>query len=336
MLYTLKNMQGMRASITNYGGCIVSILVADRDGSFADVVLGYDDYDGYCSKKYYLGAMIGRCCNRIAKGKFTLNGKEYRLACNDNGKNHLHGGAVGLESKLWEGSIVADATGEALRLKTCCADGEEGYPGRLEVEVICSLSEENELKLHYIASCDQDTLCNLTNHSYFNLAGHDSGSVLEQHLKLNADYFTEADAEGIPTGRVLPVDGTAMDFRSFHKIGDRIERDEQPLRNGNGYDHNWVLSAEDKSYAVCAELYDSGSGRHLICSTNSRCIQVYTGNFIDGTQAGKGGHRYERRSGVALETQFAPDAINHPQWDSPILRAGERFDYTTAFRFAVR
>lgn len=334
-LYTLKNERGMEVSVSDFGGDIVSIMAPDRDGVFTDVVLGYDDFAGYSSRKYYLGAMVGRCCNRIGKGKFTLNGKDYALACNDNGKNHLHGGVKGMESKCLK-AVVADELGSAvLLLQAYFEDGEEGYPGRLEMVVMVTLSEENALTLRYRAQSSADTLCNFTNHSYFNLAGHASGDILAHELTLAADYFTEADAESIPTGRVLPVAGTPMDFRTPHIIGARIDMDYEPLRFGHGYDHNWVLRTRD-GVGDCATLYDPASGRLLTCRTTSPCVQMYTGNFIDGTQVGKGGCLYKRRAGVCLETQFAPDAINHPDWDSPILRVGEQYDHTTIFQFSTK
>lgn len=335
-LYTLKNARDVEVGISSFGGAIVSVLVPDRNGGFADVVLGFDDYEGYKSKTYYLGAMIGRCCNRIGKGRFSLNGKTYQLALNDNGENHLHGGQMGLESKLWDCEIIKDGTDQSLRMQTSCADGEENYPGKLDIEVICSLTDRNELILHYRAVSDADTLCSLTNHSYFNLEGHDSGTILDHELKVYAGLFTETDSESIPTGKVLPVEGTPMDFRELHKIGERIEEEDEQLRYGKGYDHNWVLSTGNKQMGLAAELYAPKSGRLLSCFTDKPCIQIYTGNYIDGTHKGKGGYYYPRRSGIALETQFAPDAVNHPEWDGPVLKAGEVYDYTTIYQFDIK
>ncbi|MEM1484953.1 aldose epimerase family protein [Oscillospiraceae bacterium PP1C4] len=336
VLYTMKNAHDVEVEISSFGGAIVAIRVPDRNGKFADVVLGYDDYEGYRSKKYFLGAMVGRCCNRIGNGRFTLGEKTYQLALNDNGKHHLHGGDLGLESKLWDCEIVKQGMDEVLRLRTVLADGEEHYPARLEIELTCALTDENQLILHYTAMSDADTICNLTNHSYFNIEGHDSETILHHQLKLYADRFTETDSDLIPTGRVLPVEDTPMDFREFHEIGERIDEDYEPLHYGGGYDHNWVLNTGNRQMGICAELYAPVSGRHLTCYTDKPCIQIYTGNGMDGTQAGKDGCYYGRRSGIALETQFSPDAINHPEWDSPVLKAGQVYDYTTIFKFDIK
>lgn len=336
-LYTLKNERGMTVSVLDYGAAIVSIRVPDKNGSFDDVVLGYDELDGYRSKKYYLGATIGRFCNRIARGRFSLGDKEYQLACNDNGVNHLHGGEVGFDQRLWEAEIVHnDEVGQMLVLRLESLDGEDGYPGTLSVALCISLDEENALALHYRSQSDADTLCSLTNHSYFNLSGHDSGDVLEHQLRVCASHFLEADAQSIPTGRVLPVADTPMDFRVFHTVGARIDEDNEQLRNGNGYDHCWVLDKKGDGIQLAAQLYDPKSGRLLSCYTDSPCIQVYSGNFIDGSQPGKGGHYYTRRSGICLETQFAPDSPNHPEWESPVLRAGEFYDNTTIYQFGIK
>lgn len=335
-LYTLKNAGGMEADIADFGGIIYAVRTEDRNGRFADVALGYGDYQFYKARTTFFGAMIGRFCNRIGKGRFTLNGKDYQLALNDKGKNHLHGGNSGLDGKLFQAEIVKGATGDELHLRTSMADGEENYPGNLSVEIRCTLSDANELTLHYTAQSDADTLCNLTNHSYFNLAGHDAGSILDHELKLYASYFTEADTESIPTGRVLPVAGTPMDFLEFHKVGERIDADYEPLHNGKGYDHNWVLDHGKEEISLCAELYEPESGRLLRCFTDCPCMQVYSGNFINPSETGKDGVHYQPRAGIALETQYAPDAVNHPDWDSPILRAGEKFDRTTVFQFGVK
>lgn len=336
VLYTLRNRAGSEVEITNFGGAIVSIRVPDRNGAFADVALGFDSGAGYEGHAYFLGAMIGRCCNRIKAGRFTLNGKAYQLAFNDNGKNHLHGGVHGLESKLWDAEVSRQDGEDVLTLRCVCEDGEEGYPGRLEISVAVTFSEDHALKLQYQAVSDADTVCSLTNHSYFNLSGHASGDILGHELKLYASRFTEADAESIPTGQVLPVAGTPMDFREFHRIGERIGQDYPALIYGNGYDHNWVLDHPDGTLALSAELYDPESGRLLECYTDSPCMQVYTGNFIDGSSCGKEGCWYQQRAGIALETQYAPDAVNHPEWDSPILRKGDRYAHATIYRFSVK
>lgn len=334
-LYTMKNDGGMEVEISSFGGVIVAIRVPDRNGKFDDVVLGYDDYEGSKSRSYFLGAAVGRCGNRIGKGRFTLNGKTYQLALNDHGKNHLHGGDAGFDVKLWDCTVIENEHGQALQLSYTSPDGEEHYPGKLQVTMTYSVTADNGLALHYEAVSDADTICNLTNHSYFNLAGHTSGDILSQELKIYADRFTEADAESIPTGKELDVEGTPMDFLDFHQVGERIEANYTPLLYGGGYDHNYVLQSQDGSLAPCAEVRDPVSGRHMTCLTDSPCVQLYTGNFIDGTQKGKGGFAYQKRGGLCLETQFAPDAINHPEWKSPILRAGEPYAHTTVYRFSV-
>lgn len=334
-LYTMQNRNGMQVIVTNFGGTIVSMMVPDRDGKFADVVLGYDDLAGYQARKNFFGALIGRCCNRIAKGRFTLNQKEYQLALNDNGKNHLHGGIAGFDQKLWNAEMLTLDGSLALKLTYTSPDGEENYPGNLSVSATYLLREDNALELRYSAVCDADTVCNLTNHSYFNLSGHDSGTVLNHQLKIYADSFTEADAESIPTGRILPVAGTPMDFREFHRVGDRIDADYQPLHFGGGYDHNWVLRKENGVMGLCAQLYDEQSGRRMTCETTLPGVQFYSGNGINGMIAGKGGCRYGRRSALCLETQFAPDSVNHPEWETPILKAGQTYESATIYRFDV-
>lgn len=335
-LYTMQNDNGMQVSVTNFGGTIVSIKVPDRNGRFADVVLGYDDCAAYRARKNFFGALIGRCCNRIAKGRFTLNGKGYQLALNDNGKNHLHGGIKGFDQVVWNAEITAIDGGQALKLTYTSVDGEEQYPGNLLVSATYHLTEENALELHYSAVSDADTVCNLTNHSYFNLAGHDSGSVLDHQLKIHANCFNEADSESIPTGRILPVADTPMDFREFHRVGERIDADYRPLKFGGGYDHNWILKTPNGVMGLCAELYDEASGRHMTCETTLPGVQFYSGNFIDGSISGKGGCTYAPRSALCLETQFAPDSVNHPEWENPILKAGKKYESVTIYRFDVK
>jgi aldose 1-epimerase len=334
-LYTFTNKSGCEMSVCSYGGTIVSIKVPDRNGKPADILLGYDDLAGYMSRNYFFGASIGRCGNRIGRGRFTLNGKKYQLNCND-GKNHLHGGFKGFDTAVWKCEVKTNETGDCLVLHHVSPDGDENYPGRLEVVMTYSFSDQNELTLHYQAVCDADTICNLTNHSYFNLAGHDSGSILEQEVKIYADHFTEADNESIPTGKIMDVEGTPMDFREFHAVGERIDTDYYQLDYGKGYDHNWVLNKSGNKLGLCAEMYDKKSGRHMTCLTTSPCAQFYCGNFINGEQKGKNGFAYQKRGGMCIETQFAPDAVNHPSWDSPILKAGEKYDQTTIYRFDVK
>jgi aldose 1-epimerase len=330
-LYTFTNGKGSEVAITDFGGSIVSIKVPDRDGKLADIVLGYDDVKGYESRRYFFGASIGRCGNRIGLGRFTLNGKEYQLNCND-GRNHLHGGFTGFDSVLWDATVK----GDSLSLHHVFPDGDENYPGNLDVTITFSFGDDGTFAIRYEATSDKDTICNPTNHSYFNLAGHDTGDILSQQIKIHAEKFTEADAESIPTGKILDVAGTPMDFREFHVVGDRIEADYEQLKFAGGYDHNWVLDKGGDKMGACAEIYDAKSGRHVTCTTTLPCVQFYCGNFIAGDQAGKGGFVYKKRAGLCLETQFAPDAINRPEFDSPVLKAGKKFDSTTVYHFDIK
>ncbi len=333
-IFTLKNEAGMEASVSSYGGIVTSIRAPGRGGRFDDVVLGYDDLAGYLSDGGHFGATVGRYANRIAKGRFTLNGKTYALACND-GNNHLHGGPGGFDHRLWRGEAGSDETGANLTLRLHSPDGEEGYPGALDVAVTFSLSGKNELILHYRAKSDADTLCNLTNHSYFNLAGHASGAVLSQRMKLFASHFTPADSESIPTGEIADVAGTPMDFRAFHALGERIDDDFEQLRFAHGYDHNWVLDKAPGVLGLCAQAFDEASGRLLTCETTLPCVQLYTANFLENVR-GKAGAVYPKRGAFCIETQFAPDSPNKPAFASPVLRAGENYDQTTVYRFEVK
>ena len=336
-LYTLKNDAGMEVELSEYGASIVAIRVPDRSGQIADVVLGYDSLEGYRSRKYFLGATVGRCANRIAGGRFALNGQTYQLACNEKGITHLHGGNEGFDVQLWQSEIAREQDSTCmLRMRHFSPHLDEGYPGNLRVTVTFSLTEQNELVIRYEAISDADTLCNLTNHSYFNLAGHNTGDILSHELCIHADYFTPADENSIPTGKLLPVEGTPMDFRDFHAIKERIDDEYSQLHYASGYDHNYLLRKGNERLRPAAELWHLPSGRYLTCLTTSPCIQLYTGNFIDGTQKGKWGTYYPHRAGLCLETQFAPDAIHQPDWETPILRAGELFDHTTVYRFGVR
>lgn len=334
ILYTLKNSKGMEVEISSFGGAVAAIRVPDRKGEFADVVLAYDSPEGYVTRTNFFGVVVGRCANRIKGARFTLGGTEYQLNKNE-GENQLHGGLAGFDVKLWEGSVIENRYGQALRLTYTSPDGEEHYPGTLNVKLTCSLSEQNELILHYDAVSDADTVCNLTNHSYFNLAGHDSGDILSHELKIYASNFTETDAESIPTGRVLPVAGTPMDFTAFRRVGERIDQPFGQLQMAGGYDHNFVLDHAPGEVSLCAEVRDPASGRRLVCLTDCPGVQFYSGNGIDGSVTGKQGVRYGRRAGLCLETQFAPDAVNHPEWDSPVLKAGQRYEHTTIYRFEI-
>lgn len=335
MLYTLKNRCGCEVSICSYGGSVVSIKVPDRNGNFADIALGYDNLEGYLTRRYFFGATVGRCCNRIGNGRFALNGKTYQLECND-GKNHLHGGSKGFDTAVWECAVKADNQGESLVLRHESPDGDANYPGKLDAQITYSLSDENEFSIKCNAKSNADTICNITNHTYFNLAGHNSGSVLDQQIKIYADSFTESDSESIPTGKIVDVGGTPMDFRKFRKVGERINEDYYELKFGGGYDHNFVLNKGNKKMGICAEAYDEKSGRHLTVSTTMPCVQFYSGNQITGEQNGKGDFTYRKYGGMCFETQFAPDAVNHPNFASPVLKAGEKYEETTVFKFDIK
>ena len=334
-LFTLTNSKGTEARIINYGGTIVSLKVADKAGKFDDVVLGYDDLEGYTTTGGYLGALIGRNSNRIENAVFTLNGKEYKIAQNS-GKHQLHGGFKGFDRVIWEAEIIKKDGLDALSLKYTSKDGEEGFPGEVKAEVIYSLDEEDALGIDYSAVSDKDTVVNLTNHSYFNLAGQASGDILEHELQIDADEFTEIDAECIPTGKILPVAGTPFDFRSFKTVGEGLKAGHQQLEMGGGYDHNFVLKVSGKTPEKFAEVYEPKSGRFMEVLTTKPGVQLYTGNFITPGSKGKAGAIYGKRMGLCLETQFYPNNLKHKHFQSSILKAGERYHYITIYKFGTR
>jgi aldose 1-epimerase len=335
-LYTLTNQKGMEVAITNFGGIIVALKVPDRKGKIDDVVLGYDALDGYLLNKAFFGAIIGRYGNRIAHGKFTLDGKTYSLPKND-GDNTLHGGPEAFNKRLWSARDVSTSKGQALELTYRSPDLEEGFPGNLEVKVIYTLSkEQNELTIAYSATTDKDTVVNLTNHSYFNLAGQGNGDILNHQLKILGDRITAVDATLIPTGELRPVKGTPFDFTQATAIGARINQDDPQLKLGKGYDHNFVLNAHSKTPALAAEAYEPSSGRVLQVLTTEPGVQFYSGNFLDGSIQGKGGKVYNYRYGFCLETQHFPDSPNHPTFPSTELKPGQTYLTTTIFRFSTR
>ncbi|MBW8015196.1 MAG: galactose mutarotase [Planctomycetes bacterium] len=330
-LYVLENANGMIVKISEYGGIVTELHVPDRDGNMADVVLGYENLDKYVEATPYFGALIGRYGNRIAKGKFTLDGKEYTLATN-NDENHLHGGDVGFDKVVWDTRTKETENGASLVLTYVSKDGEEGYPGNLTCKVIYTLTNDNELKIKYEATTDAPTVVNLTHHSYFNLAGHDSGTILDQELMIDADKYTPVDAGLIPTGELAPVEGTPMDFRTPIKIGARIA---QLTGDPGGYDHNWVLNNSDGKYAKVASLYDPESGRLMEIFTTELGLQFYSGNFLDSSNKGKGA-TYNKHNGLCLETQHFPDSPNQPQFPSTVLRPGQTYTYETAYKFSTK
>lgn len=326
-LYTLDNGT-VRVRIMNLGGTVVSVETPDRAGRLGDICLGFSSPAEYEAQTCFIGATIGRYANRIGNARFTLNGEEYVL-CKNDGENHLHGGPTGFHTKLFD----ARTDGDTLVLSCKSADMEEGYPGTLSAELCCTLDERNTLMLAYRAVSDRDTVVNLTNHAYFNLAGHDSGDVLAQRIRINADRFTRVDAGAIPTGELPEVDGTPFDLRTFTAIGVHIDDDDSDLHMTGGYDHNFVLNGEGFREAACA--YDPESGRMLTVKTDLPGVQFYAGNSLDGTLSGKDGARYIRRSGFCLETQFFPDTPNRPDFPPCLLRAGETFCTKTAYSFGI-
>jgi len=332
-LYTLTNSKGMEVRITNYGGRVVSILVPDRHGNMADVVLGFDNLDGYLGNNPFFGALAGRYANRIAKAKFTLDGVEYKLAQND-GPNTLHGGVKGFDKRLWT-AHSSPHNPPALELTYVSADGEEGYPGTLTSHVTYTLIDANELKVDYTATTDKDTVLNLTNHSYFNLAGEGNGDILKHEIMINADRFTPVNDTLIPTGELRKVEGTPFDFRQATAIGARIDADDQQIKFGRGYDHNYVLNHNGQSLTLAARVTDPGSGRVLEVWTTQPGMQFYTGNFLDGTVHGKGGKPYPRRSAFCLETQHFPDSPNQPNFPTSELKPGQTYHQTTVFKFLI-
>lgn len=327
-LFSLTNNQGMEVKITNYGGIITHINVPDRDGRVGDVVLGHEDLEGYLHRSRYFGALIGRYANRIARGKFTLNGVEYSLAKN-NGENHLHGGLKGFDKVVWQPSELS----AGIELTYVSADGEEGYPGSVKATVTYTLNEANELRIEYHAVTDQDTVINLTNHSYFNLAGRET--ILEHELTIDADAFTPVDKGLIPTGELRPVANTPFDFTSAKVIGSRIKDDYEQLQFAGGYDHNFVLRSGRNGLRRAARVSDPASGRMLEVSTTQPGMQFYSGNFLDGSLVGKGGQAYRKNCAFCLETQHFPDSPNHPSFPTTVLKPREEFQQTTVFRFAA-
>lgn len=333
-LYTLTNKRGISTGIINYGGIVVSLETPDKTGQMADIVLGCDALAGYLAGTPYFGALIGRVGNRIALGRFTLDGKEYTLAVN-NGANHLHGGLKGFDKVVWKAEPVAETDRAGVRLHYVSVDGEEGYPGTLKVQVVYWLTNANELRIEYEATTDKPTPVNLTHHGYFNLAGHDSGPIVGHNLMLNADKFLPVDDGLIPSGELRPVAGTPMDFRKMRAIGDGINQDDEQIRLGGGYDHCWVLNRGSEEMVLAARVHEPTHGRVMEVFTTEPGIQFYSGNFLDGTNIGKGGCVYKHRNGFCLETQHYPDSPNKPEFPSVILKPGQTYRQTTVYRFTT-
>ena len=331
-VFTLTNANGIELRAITYGGIITSLRVPDRTGAMADIVLGFDSLDGYLRDHPFFGAIIGRYGNRIAKGRFVLDGHDYTLATN-NGPNHLHGGPRGFDKQVWSAEILP--TKNTVAFRRTSADGEEGYPGNLAVEVVYALTDDNRLIVDYRYTTDTATPVNLTQHSYFNLAGEGSGNVLGHSLMLNADRYTPVDSTLIPTGELAAVEGTPFDFRQPATIGARIDQPHAQLNNGQGYDHNWVLNKTGNELSLAARVTEPTSGRTLEVMTNEPGIQFYAGNFLDGTLTGKSGRSYPRRSGFCLETQHYPDSPNQPSFPSTIARPGQEYRTRTVFAFGA-
>jgi aldose 1-epimerase len=336
-LYTLTNANGLECRIITWGGTCVSLKVPDRNGKLDDIMLGHDTLEGYLSHDTcpYFGALIGRYGNRIGKGKFSIDGTEYTLATNNNDINHLHGGVVGFDQKIWAAQTTKDDKEVSLTLTYTSPDGEEGYPGTLKAKVVYSLTSANELRIDYEATTDKATVCNLTNHSYYNLTG-EARDILSHELTINADNTTPVDEGLIPTGELAPVAGTPFDFTSSKAIGKDIDANDIQLGYGLGYDHNWVLNKEGIELSLAAEVYEATTGRVMTIHTTEPAIQFYTGNFLDGTITGKGDKVYKQRYGLCLETQHSPDSPNKPDWPTTILRPGETYKSTTVHTFSIR
>lgn len=331
-LYTLRNKAGASTTITNYGGIVVTLLMPDRSGRMGDVVLGYETLDGYLRKNPYFGCIIGRYGNRIANARFTLAGVEYILAAND-GVNHLHGGITGFDKVVWHGETMVTPDGPSLRLQYTSRDGEEGYPGTLKVTATYTLTDLNALRLSFIVTTDRDTVCNLTHHSYFNLAG--KGNILGHEVMLPAKHFTPVNSNLIPTGEVRPVRGTPFDFTAPHAIGERIGNADEQLAFGKGYDHNWVYDGPPGKLILMARVAERTTGRTLEVLSTEPAMQFYSGNFLDGMIVGKHGITYAQRSGFCMEPQHYPDSPNQPSFPSALLRKGDTYRTTMLYRFSV-
>jgi len=334
-LFTLKNTNGMEVAISDLGGTIIKWTAPDKDGKFEDITLGSNNPEDYLSNTKYLGALIGRFGNRIAKGKFSLDGKEYTLAIN-NGPNSLHGGLNGFNAAIWTATPIEGAE-PGLKLTYLSKDGEEGYPGNLNVEVIYTLKNDNSLSIDYKATTDKSTVVNLTNHAYFNLKGEGNGDITDHEITINADKFLPTDAGLIPTGELKPVKGTPFDFTTAHLIGERIDdTTDNDIKLGGGYDHCWVFTDQSNKLKSIANVLEPVSGRTMEVFTTEPAVQFYTGNFLNGKATGKSGKKYEFRYGFCLETQHFPDAPNQSAFPSTVLKPGETYTSTTIYKFGVK
>lgn len=333
-IFTITNKNGSEVKLTNYGATVVSLKVPDRTGKIENVVLGYPKLEDYIRWRHFLGAIVGRYGNRIANGKFSLNGVEYNLATND-GKNTLHGGNMGFDRVLWDVEELTDNENPALKFTYLSKDGEEGFPGNLQVIVIYTFSDNNELRIDYKLTTDKPTVINVTNHAYFNLSGDVKSDILGHELMLNADYFTVAGEGLIPTGEIAAVAGTPLDFTKPHRIGERIDDDYEQLKLGKGYDHNWILNGNEGELKHAGFVYEPVSGRKMDVYTTEPAIQFYSGNFMDGSDSGREGFAYEYRHALCLETQHYPDSPNHENFPTTVLNPGAMYKSTTIYRFSI-
>ncbi|RUA07459.1 MAG: galactose-1-epimerase [Flavobacteriia bacterium] len=332
-LYKLSNKNGVTVEITNFGGKIVTIIVPDKEGNFKDVVLGFDTIDEYIKGNPYFGALIGRSANRIRNGRFVLEGKEYQLSQNI-GENHLHGGVKGFNDVVWDADF--NDKDQILELSYLSKDGEEGYPGNLKVKATFSLTDENELEISYHAETDKTSIVNLTHHSFFNLRGEGNGDVLDHQVMINADAFTPVSDDVIPTGEIRDVTNTPMDLRKLTPLKKDINSDYEQIQKGSGFDHNWVINKDDGVMALAAAAYEPESGRYMEVWTDQPGVQLYAGNFLDGSDIGKGGKAYERRTAFCFETQHFPDSPNHENFPSTVLKPGEVYNYTCTYKFSTK
>ncbi len=334
-IYTMKNSNGMTVKLTNYGASLVSIVVPDKNGKFADVIAGFDSLSGYINDNSFIGVTVGRYANRIGKGKFKIDGHEYQLTIND-GNNHLHGGRKGFHKLVWNSEIVSDDTGSCVVMKLHSPDGYEGFPGNVDVEVKFSLTDNNDLIIEYTGTTDKPTILNLTNHAYYNLSGNFENTILNHVLSINADNFTPIDSELIPTGEIATVENTPMDFRKPTVIGSKINVDYIQLKYGKGYDHNWALNEYNWKVRKAVTVTDPQSGRLLEIYTDQPGIQFYSGNFLNGTVAGKGGIKYNYRTALCLEPQFFPDSPNKENFASPFFKPGDIYRQKTVYHFGIK
>lgn len=332
-LITLRSRNGLEMKVLSWGGIIQTLRTPDRDGNFDDIVLGFDNVDDYATSPYF-GCLIGRYCNRIAKGAFSLDGRKYSLAIN-NAPNSLHGGNVGWDKKNWAAEPFQDANGVGVVLTLTSADGDEGYPGTVKADVKYTLNDRNQLIVDFHATTDKPTVVNMTQHAYFNLAGAKANDILGHQLLLNASQYTPVDATLIPTGKIETVEGTPLDFRTSTAIGARINGTHEQLVRGKGYDHNWVVQRAAPGVVEAARVLEPLTGRTMTIATTEPGIQFYSGNFLDGTLTGKAGRTYAHRSGFCLETQHFPDSPNHPHFPTTTLKPGEEYRSQTIFTFGV-